>query len=208
MLLLLWLALSGCGLGPPRFSDSHASDRVPLRVLPIGDSYTSGYLSVGGWRPFVRGVDFVGPFCDEVLVDCEHAGIGGRRLDEMAADAPRWIAEYAPDVVVLWGGYNDVTRGASAEEAVASMAALVEAVLDSGAVPLVVTTFRPHTTQGDAVDAFSAALRTRASADGWRVADVRATTDDSATWIECTDNVHPTFRGYEAAGRVIEATLP
>jgi lysophospholipase L1-like esterase len=206
---VIWLVvmLCGCGLGPPRFSDSHVSDHPSLRVLPIGDSYTSGFLSVGGWRPFVHGVDFVGPFCDEALADCEHAGISGRRIEQMIADAPAWVATYDPDVVLLWGGYNDINAtAASADETARRMGLLVEAVYAAPRV-IVVTTFRTRDRHRDTLDAYDAILRERAPAWGVEIADVRAATSDDAIWIEVTDSVHPTHRGYEAAGAVIAATV-
>lgn len=206
MLSLLAL-LAACGLGPPRWSDSHSPEEPPLRVLPVGDSYTTGYGSVGGWRPFVRGVDFVGPFCDEVLADCEHAGVSGRRVEQMVADASGWVDAYAPDVVVLWGGYNDVNAtSASAPEAARRMSLLVEAVSAAPRV-VVVTTYRTRDRHRDTLDAYDAILRERAPAWGVEIADVRAATSDDAVWIEVTDSVHPTHRGYAEAGRVIDATI-
>lgn len=218
-MILLTIMLVACSVAPVRGASAEArrpdaasahclADECegPLRALPIGDSYTAGFLSVGGWRPFVTGVDFVGPFCDEALADCEHAGISGRKLTEMAADAPGWVAEYAPDVVVLWGGYNDLARGATPEATVEAMASLVGAV-GSGPRVVVVTTYRPHTALGATADAYTDALRTRAAADGWTLADVRAVTSDAPLYIEVTDNIHPTHRGYEAAGAVIDEAL-
>lgn len=212
LLLALVVALAACGLGPPRFSDSHAPEEPPLRVLPIGDSYTSGYGSVGGWRPFVRGVDFVGPFCDEVLADCEHAGISGRRLEQMLVDVPAWVDAFAPDVVVLWGGYNDLNASAAfaatAETAADRLGALVVAAQDTGAPRvIVVTTYRTRDRHRDTIDAYDAILRERAPVWGVEVADVRAATSDDVIWIEVTDSVHPTHRGYAEAGRIIGATI-
>ena len=126
----------------------------------------------------------------------------------MAEDAAELVAAHEPDVVIVWGGYNDVVRGATPTEAADRMDALVDVVRAAGAPRIVlVSTFRPHTALGDTVDAFTDLARERAAARDVELADVRAETDDSATWIECTDNVHPTHRGYEKAGEVIGAAL-
>ena len=94
----------------------------PVRILPIGDSLTSGLsnnsvpgayrnrlhllLSTAGYN-----VDFVGTFSDvgnAGLPDVNHQGQGSARIDQIQTQIGGWLdAVDDPDVVLLMIGTND-----------------------------------------------------------------------------------------------------
>src|SRR5215217_6993230 len=92
------------------------------RVMPLGDSITSGSQSPGNdgyrgplWRQFAQtnmAVDFVGSFRDgpSSLPDRDHQGTPGQRADELAPLIPKLMTRYAPDIVLLMIGSNDIEQ--------------------------------------------------------------------------------------------------
>ena len=109
----LTLAMTVAG-GPVGVAPRQAPPPVVLRVLPLGDSITRGDVA-GGWRPVLAGrldaagarVVFVGSMSSAGLA---HEGHGGWRIDQLAAVAAARVREYAPDVVLLMAGTNDLVQ--------------------------------------------------------------------------------------------------
>lgn len=102
-----------------------------LRVMPLGDSITDGFSTVGGYRTtlcnllkengFSDSVDFVGPLWGGDGYDPQHAGYSGYSIDnipqENSISGQRtgissfidWLmTEYPADVVMLQIGTNDI----------------------------------------------------------------------------------------------------
>ena len=117
--LLVGLAgLTGRGLaeGPP------TQPPAPLRILPLGDSITTGVGAAGGYRASLYArlvnagyaVDFVGTKTSNGaagLPDSDHEGHNGFRMDQLNAGLDLWLdADPDPDVVLLLIGTNDFAQ--------------------------------------------------------------------------------------------------
>lgn len=93
-----------------------------MRVMPLGDSLTSGTTVEGAYRnrlySLLTGagyqVDFVGTLTDAnnpSLPDRDHQGQGGYRIDQIQSELSSWLnAIEDPDVVLLMIGTNDFSQ--------------------------------------------------------------------------------------------------
>ncbi len=102
-----------------------------IRVMPLGDSITDGYSTLGGYRQplanmleengYSDNIDFVGPNWGGNCYDCQHAGYSGYSIDDIKQEDSisgartglqsfiDWLMEsYPADVVMLQIGTNDI----------------------------------------------------------------------------------------------------
>jgi lysophospholipase L1-like esterase len=88
-----------------------------VRVMPIGDSITYGFLHFNGgyrgylwdWRAIVGSFEYVGPF--GTGPENRHFSIPGALTDEILQKVGPHVATHQPDLVLLQIGKNDVTDG-------------------------------------------------------------------------------------------------
>ncbi len=109
----------------------------PLRILPLGDSLTSGTINQGAYRNKLYtlltdagyNVDFVGTQTDDnnlTLPDRNHQGMGGYRIDQIRAGLSSWLSKIEdPDVVLLMIGTNDFFADSTVAEAQSRLDSLV-----------------------------------------------------------------------------------
>lgn len=108
-----------------------------VRVMPLGDSITSGEW--GGYRADLQRelkgavpwrVDFVGSLEDgpEVPGGGSHEGHPGATIDDLALGIEDWLGRHNPDIILLHIGTNDIWRGASAEVSTARLDRLLEEI--------------------------------------------------------------------------------
>ncbi|BCX46708.1 immunoglobulin I-set domain-containing protein [Haloferula helveola] len=99
------------------------TEAVPvIRIMPMGDSITNGSSfdspdGTGGYRGPLYDllttagydIDYVGSLTvnSELLVEKEHEGHGGWRIDQLDANAPTWFSTISPDIILLHIGTND-----------------------------------------------------------------------------------------------------
>lgn len=138
----LSLALLGAGrmLSPSFFGRAARSSGV-LRIMPAGDSLTEGTNAAGkdtgGYRGPLwvrlgeRPVDFVGarrrgPFA----IDRDHESWAGATVDALAARLFADVPVYAPDVILLLVGSNDLVAGASPPVVAGRLGALIDGVTE------------------------------------------------------------------------------
>jgi lysophospholipase L1-like esterase len=91
------------------------------RIMPMGDSITSGFNSSPGWgyrgplwnKFHERGlsIDYVGQYRDgpSSFLDPDHQGGLGQTTDGQIGLAPDLMRRYKPDVVLLMTGSNDIS---------------------------------------------------------------------------------------------------
>jgi lysophospholipase L1-like esterase len=82
------------------------------RFVALGDSCTEGLddlLPDGAYRGWA---DRVASVLDAPGFRYANLGVRGRRLDQMLVEQVPLAAELSPDLVVLFGGGNDVMSGA------------------------------------------------------------------------------------------------
>lgn len=127
LLLPAWLGIAVCEAQTP-----------PTRIMPLGDSLTSGTTVVGAYRNKLHellttagyNVDFVGTQTDAAnpgLPDGDHQGMGGYRIDQIQSGIPTWLDSVAdPDVILLMIGTNDFSAGFNTATAQTRLACLVE----------------------------------------------------------------------------------
>ncbi len=108
-----------------------AESEEKLKVMPLGDSITDGFSTVGGYRNslcsllqengYSDKIDFVGPNWGGSGYDPQHAGFSGYSIDNIAQEDSisgqrtglssfiDWLMEtYPADVVMLQIGTNDI----------------------------------------------------------------------------------------------------
>jgi Ca2+-binding RTX toxin-like protein len=92
------------------------------RIMPLGDSITSGFNSSPGWgyrgplwnKFYERGlgIDYVGQYQDgpSSFLDPDHQGALGQTADGWIGLVPGLMTRYKPDIVLLMIGSNDISE--------------------------------------------------------------------------------------------------
>jgi lysophospholipase L1-like esterase len=188
------------------------------RIMPLGDSITFGSWSSTGegyrgplWNALIQtgmAVDFVGDYQngDGSLPDRDHEGTPSQRADELAPLIPELMATYAPDIVLLMIGTNDVEQeGNNGQPGAAStLKGEIGLILDRihvgapGATVFLSTLppLRSDIHGSGSIDAANAAIRAAAAeavAKGERVTLV----EQSLTTADLFDGIHPNDTGYQ-----------
>lgn len=130
--LLMGVLLMLIGISAPARS-------ATLRLMPIGDSITSGFQSSTGngyrgalWNTLVNQgnqTDFVGSLRDGTTFDPDHEGHSGYRIDQIASLATSAVATYQPNIVTLHVGSNDMGQNYQLSSAPARLASLIDQIL-------------------------------------------------------------------------------
>jgi acyl-CoA thioesterase-1 len=221
---LLLLALAACTSEPPARDSSAApiasSNPAPLlaaptappalRYLALGDSFTAGT----GSRPADA---FPSRLCDRLrargaVVTLENLGVNGYTTDDLVArELPR-VAPFAPTLVTLAIGANDLVRGSPLEryrlQVRGILAAIVAAGVPAGRVfvlPQPDWSLSPAAADfGDArtlaaqIDAYNEALRAEAAAVGAQWVDLfPRMREEARAGMIATDGLHPAARAYD-----------
>jgi lysophospholipase L1-like esterase len=224
---LLLLALSACTPSPSAGTGAPSSALAPtpppttpaalappsapaLRYLALGDSFTAGT----GSRPVdafpVRLAERLRARGQPVVV--ENLGVNGYTTDDLVArELPR-VAPFAPTLITLAIGANDLVRGSPLARYRSQVRAILAAILAAG-VPAgrVLVLPQPDWSRapaaadfGDAraiaaqIEAFNDALRAEAAAVGARWVDLfpRMRRQAEAGMV-ATDGLHPAAKAYD-----------
>jgi lysophospholipase L1-like esterase len=172
------------------------SSGASARVMACGDSITYGYQSLlGGWRPrATQAVSvryaWVGPYDSYGL----NRGVSGEKASDVAGDLAAFAAElvtYAPDVVVLAWGTNDLGNGGTVADYETNMNAIIDQVQMTLPLCKIVVQSIVEPTSGpyfahiaNYVTANTTTLPAICAAQGCTFADV-------GTSIVTSDGVHP-----------------
>lgn len=183
----------------------------PVRIMPLGDSLTSGYRVPGGYRPGVYdglieagwSIDLVGSLAGSVegLPDNDHEGHNTYVIDELVPVAAEMVPRYDPDIVLLLIGTNDVVSRddlAGAPDRLAGLLALLEGR------QVLVGTLPPvgNAPAEENIQAYNSAIIPVVEAAGMTVVDHHAVMTDEML----VDAVHPDAAGYAAmAGQWLAA---
>ena len=184
------------------------AEQTPVKVMPLGASITFGVGSStgNGYRENLRqklqqagvSIDYVGSQSSGNSTDRENEGHPGWRIDEVANQTDSWMSTYAPDVILLNVGTNDINQDYDLPNAPNRLAALIDKIsADRPTAQIMVSTLVPSGDPGRnvKVDAFNADVRTLVAQKGGRVhlVDVnRAVPVSDLT----SDKIHPNDAGF------------
>lgn len=103
---------------------------MEMRILCFGDSNTYGYdprsYFGGRYGPEDRWVEILGKQSGWETINCGQNGREIPRNSFELAQTERLLSEYAPDVLVLMLGTNDLLQGASVEVVISRIEAFLE----------------------------------------------------------------------------------
>ncbi|GAM34923.1 hypothetical protein TCE0_015r02825 [Talaromyces pinophilus] len=189
-----------------------------LRVMPLGASITQGYLSSdnNGYRKVLREqlrysgwpVNTVGSLADGTMLDNNHEGHGGYRIDQVTAVVENNISEM-PNLILLNVGTNDALQNYDTDNAGERLDSLLTFLY--GAISnttIIMSTLLPNTVEPDLVSNINEQYHDvydnrEAAGDRIVLADMYTflTTDD------LQDGTHPTDYGYEKMASVWWAAI-
>jgi lysophospholipase L1-like esterase len=191
-----------------------------LRVMPLGDSITSGVGSSTGssyradlWNSLSGNrhtVDFVGSQRSGQLPDTDHEGVSGNLISQIADRSRTAVGMYRPNVVTIHAGTNDMDRTVDPTGAPARLGAMIDQILaDSPGVTVLVATLVPSR---------DAAVQKRIDAFNQKVVDlaeqrfragkkVRAVSMSSLTNADLVDRLHPNDSGYRKMADVFHHAI-
>jgi|WetSurMetagenome_2_1015567.scaffolds.fasta_scaffold00856_10 acyl-CoA thioesterase I len=148
-----------------------ANRNSTLRVLPLGDSITSGDTAHDSYRrPLWKLLDSAGYQVDfigstkmnaggpppDTDFDRDNEGHYGWRADQIAESLPGWLKLYTPDVVLMHIGTNDIAQGKTVGQTVAEIETIIGEARDSN--PKVVILLALIIPNPFGVDSLNAAL--------------------------------------------------
>ncbi len=183
------------------------STSAPTRpTVLLGDSFFGSYASWVGWGNAQAGAP---------LVPVNNAGVGGQQVDAMTARIGTDVAPYAPEVVILHGGTNDIAASVSTATMQARYTACLDALL---AIPTVtdVVVCTPPPQAGITGGEITVLSEVRAwllalNRPGVTVADtgMAMSTGDGITSdaAKRADTVHPNTAGAQAMADVLDGVL-
>ncbi|MCB5164522.1 FG-GAP-like repeat-containing protein [Streptomyces bambusae] len=182
-----------------------------LRVMPLGDSITDGYLtsSNAGYRlPLWQKsqthtrfrVDFVGSRQSGSAPDSDNEAHTATMINDFRGKAAAWVRGAAPDVVLLHHGINDLDRGTDKANAPARLAAVTDEILAARpGVTVVVMGLIPSSAPAG-VPAFNSAVKDWVVSKSQAGAKVRYVDAPALVRGEMADGLHPNDAGHRRMG--------
>jgi lysophospholipase L1-like esterase len=197
-----------------------AQSTTNLRLMPIGDSITAGYLSStnDGYRgPLwtalksqVATQDFVGTQLDGTMSDPDNEGHYGYRIDQIASLITASLNTYKPNIITLDIGINDLGQGYEVSTAPNRLASLIDQIFtaEPEATILVAQLMVTNDSARNAlVTTFNNALpgivSTRANA-GKHISLVNMS---AITEADLSDGLHPNDTGYQLMANAFDSGI-
>ena len=242
---MLWNSVSG--MTPVSDSADQTWDKADIvkivKVMPLGDSITDGFNIAGGYRNTLEAkiladgisanVDFVGSSNKGTGYDRDNEGHSGWSIEAISSgddiekkgrkglmtNIDGWMKTYAPDIVLLQIGTNDILSQYKLSDAQTRLEKLVDKILagldDGGKVYIAKipyisisanynkTGITDQSVMNGQVDDFNKAVEAVAQAKGLTVVDVNGT----LTLSDLADGIHPNATGYEKLGNLWYNTI-
>lgn len=169
------------------------------RYIHLGDSLTQGSTAAfsanfGGWDLTWQ----VAMASNGALLPVRNAGVAGQASPRITARVVRDVLKWAPDVVGVTMGTNDVI-GLNSSANIAGNLAAVHAVLKSAGVFFYFTTIPPYAARAALVDTVNGIIRDFCTTNGVPLVDFYAEVNDPANpgnWLAnySSDGIHPLAR--------------
>jgi lysophospholipase L1-like esterase len=197
-----------------------AQTSTNLRIMPLGDSITSGFQSStgNGYRSDlvtalssqVGTIDMVGTLNDGPMADPDHEGHSGYRIDQIAALTTAALNKYKPNVVTLLAGINDLGQDYEVSTAPDRLASLIDQILaaepDATVLVAKLIVNSNSTTEARVVtfnDALPAIVNSRASAGK----HVYLVDTSSIPVSDLKDGLHPNDTGYQLLANAWDSAI-
>lgn len=221
LLLTLFALFLSLVNGRPHETSKNLDTRATtnLRILPLGDSITFGYINGGGSNGYrerlladlksaAYTVDFVGSQKSGNMADNDNEGHSGFTINQIRGVAAKGLA-FRPNVVLLHAGTNDLNRGNPSSEPNSDAPNRLGALLDDvlKAVPqavVIVAKIIPSKNSGlnSAIQAFNNALPAMVATRTSKGSNVSIVDMNVLTSSELSDNLHPNVAGYSRMGDI------
>ena len=197
-----------------RTNVASAESNGGVKVMPLGDSITDGFVVPGGyriglWQRFVANgykVDFVGSLSNgpASLGDHDHEGHSGWRIDQIDANIVGWLNTQQPHTVLLHIGTNDITQNDDLPNAPNRLSALIDHITNT--VPnaeVFVAQIIPLSFDTAQVNAFNAEIPGIVASKAAAGKHVHLVDMHSAlSAADLQDGVHPNAGGYDKMAAV------
>ncbi len=186
-----------------------------VKIMPLGDSLTDGFIVPGGyrtelWTRIQSGgylVDFVGTRSGgpDSLGDKDHEGYPGRLIEDVAAGVNNSLQTYRPDIVLLMIGVNDMIQNRDVGAAPARLSALIDQIIAQVPETVVLVATLPPVADSEVnqrILQFNASIpemvQSKFSRGDWvYLADLH----DRVEISDLADGVHPNAAGYARLGQ-------
>ncbi|QRI45084.1 esterase [Microbacterium phage Shocker] len=180
------------------------------RFIALGDSLTS---LAGGGAPYMGWATQLGILSDGQLQVLRNAGVPGDNAADIRARLQADVLAYAPTLVSLWVGTNDITQGRTLAAYKADVQAIVAALKEAGAsVALLTIPPRADASKAATISAWNAWLKTFARAESIHLVDAHAALSDPATstyksGYDSGDGVHISQSGHNAVANLFATEI-
>ncbi len=184
-------------------------------VVTLGDSLTAGYrfrdpYAMDPRVPYPAQLEAMmrvrlSKSSNGTLAFVVNAGVNGDSTDGMLKRFERDVAVERPDVVVIWGGLNDLGTGRRPDYVLENLFKLYEATRALDAEP-VACTLTPMRRTSNSIRELNELIRAKCIAGGTRLADLFP---QLADWegnlkAECSDDgTHLTIYGYILVAQIV-----
>ena len=195
------------------------SEESHFVVVALGDSLTAGYRFMD---PYAMDPRVPYPAQLEAMIGAAfmrsgrstlafvvNAGVNGDFTDGMLERFERDVVAERPDIVVVWGGVNDLGVGRKPEQVIGNLLKLHEMARASGVEP-VACTLTPMSHTSDAMRKLNELVRKNCTENGTRLADLFpqfANVDDNLKLEYSDDGSHLTAEGYRLVAKIVYDTI-
>jgi len=184
-------------------------------VVALGDSLTFGYRMRDPYAmdpriPYPTQLEaLLKKKVREKQVRVINAGVNGDLTDGMIVRFSRVVAPEKPDVVVVWGGINDLSAARQLEQVMGNLKKIYSICMEIGAMPVACTlTPTSHTSQK--MRYLNDLIKAHAAENGVALADlfpVLADAEGNLRQEYSDDGAHLTQAGYQKVAQIISQII-
>ena len=187
---------------------------MTVKIMPLGDSITSGYGYEGGYRlrlgSLIREATYDATFVGSLengptdMLSRRHEGHDGWTIPQLAVPLNGWLRAHQPNIVLLHMGTNDLWEEFSVLETLANLEGLIRQIC--GQLPHALLMAAAIIRANLSTEAYDARVRDYGDAIPDLVYNLAGEglpvllVDMRNLGVETEDGVHPTAAGYDLMG--------